>query len=311
MPYLNAQWRVAEEITLAEMRSSLLEPLEYYYNRIHTPKIPPVTDLITMMVREVFVAERYEELVREYPVEASKWGAWHGFSEYWMKCYWAMHWRLVPLEQLYDMHARGMIDYTTLERFVKYHDIEPLMRKYVIELSWGLPGRIDMRWMFEWAVLIPYREVFGYPVPEYEPLPGATDEEKALTEWIIADRVHPKAAPYVARAWVRNLLREEIMGAFRALARLYREGFRDRSQVEAWAEGQGIPKLRLELYMQRFEWERELEEKEALVKVFITKYKKRRITLDELRAELAKLKMRNWRIDAIVSHLKALAEAEA
>jgi len=168
-----------------------------------------------------------------------------------------------------------------------------------------------MRWMFEWAVLIPYKEVFGYDVPKYEPLPGATDEEKALTEWVIADRVHPKAAPYVARAWVRNLLREEIMGAFRALARLYREGFRDRSQVEAWAEERGIPKLRLELYMQRFEWERELEEKEALVKAIITKYKKGRITLDDLAKELAALKVREWRIKAIVSHLKALKEAEA
>jgi len=265
-------------------------------------RIPSISDIITMMVREVFIPERFAELVLEYPPEATEYGALWGFSESWMRRLWAMHWILVPIGQLYDMYHRGIIDYATLERFVRYHDIEPMCRPWVIELAWELPGRIDLRWMFEWAVMRSYGEITGRTVEEFEPLPEATDAEIAMTEWLIADGIHPKIAPYVARAWVRNLLREEIMGAFRALMALYREGFRDLEDLYAFCKEHGIPDRRAEYYLMRAEWEREREEKADLVKAVVAAFRKEKIDETKARQMLYDIGVKTWRIDAIMAY---------
>jgi len=284
----------------------LLTPLEYAYNAMFTPKIPPVSDIITMMVREVFVPERFAELVREYPAEATEFGAKHGYSEEWMRRYWAMHWILVPIGQLYDMYHRGIIDYATLERFVKYHDIEPICRPWVIELAWELPGRIDLRWMYEWAVMRSYREVTGRTVPSFTPLPGATPEEKAMTEWLVADGIHPRIAPYVARAWIRNLLREEIMGGLRSLGALVKEGYRPVVDFRKFCEKHGIPKRRAEYYIMRYEFEREREERDLLVKAWYDTFRMGKIDETKFRSALLDLGVQDWKINALVRRVRAL-----
>jgi len=259
-----------------------------------------------MMVREVFVPERFAELVQEYPPEATEFGALWGFSEEWMRRYWAMHWILVPIGQLYDMYHRGIIDYATLERFVRYHDIEPMCRPWVIELAWELPGRIDMRWMYEWAVMKSYTDVTGRKVEPFTSLPGATDEEIAMTEWLIADGIHPKIAPYVARAWIRNLLREEIMGALRSLGALVKEGYRTREDFLAWCKEHGIPDRRAEYYIMRYELEMEREEKDLLVKAWYDAFRKKKIDETQFRSALLDLGVQDWKIEALVRRVRAL-----
>jgi len=208
------------------------------------------------------------------------------------------------------MYHRGIIDHETLERFVRYHDIEPLCRPWVIELAWELPGRIDLRWMYEWAVMRKYSEITGRTVVEYEPLPEADEAEIAMVEWLIADGIHPKIAPWVARAWVRNLLREEIMGAFRALAALYREGLRTEEDLKAFCEEQGIPPHRMRLYLMRFEWEREREEKLDLIKAWTKAFEKKKIDETKFRSELTALKVQDWRIEGIVKLVEARRKVE-
>lgn len=254
-----------------------------------TNRIPSVADIITMMVREVFDPARFEELVAEYPPRATILGALHGYSEEWMKRFWAMHWVLPALGDLYACYHRGIIDKETLTKWIKYHDYEEKVREWLIERTWELPGRIDMRWMYEWGVLVRYKDVFGRDVPEWSEIEAMTDEEKALTEWLIADGIAPKVAPYVARAWIRNLLREEIMKVFSAQVDRFVNGLITEDELKKEIEALGIPAARREYYVKAAVLAREVEVAKDAIAAYSGMFAKGLIDKTVLISELDKI----------------------
>jgi hypothetical protein len=145
--------------------------------------IPPVQDLITMAVREVFtpaIAERFGQF-EDFPEDFAKWGAQQGVSKEWAERYWAAHWALPSVQMGYEMLHRGVIEKSDLELLLKSQDVMPFWRDKLIEISFAPFTRIDIRRMHKIGVLDrdevfkAYKDI-GYDVDRAEKLTEFTEQ---------------------------------------------------------------------------------------------------------------------------------------
>ena len=117
--------------------------------------IPPVQDLITMAVREVFTPEiaeafgQFEDFPPEFVTQAKK----QGVSEEWARNYWGAHWRLPSVQMGFEMLHRQVIDTKELSLLMRASDIMPFWREKLIEISFSPLTRVDIRRMHRVGVL--------------------------------------------------------------------------------------------------------------------------------------------------------------
>jgi len=133
---------VVREIASAPLRYGLFPQLAYWWNKQYTPLIPNLTDLITMLVREVITPEQYVDLA-----------SMQGESKIWADRRWETHWRLPSPDYLIDSYHRGNISKAELDKFIVWHDYRPAPRPGVsksdLEIMGGifkaLIPRVDLR----------------------------------------------------------------------------------------------------------------------------------------------------------------------
>jgi len=117
--------------------------------------IPPVQDLITMAVREVFtpdIAEQFGQF-EDFPPEFVVRAKMVGVSEQVARDYWAAHWRLPSVQMGFEMLHRGVIDADTLSLLMRASDIMPFWRDKLIDISFSPLTRVDIRRMHRVGVL--------------------------------------------------------------------------------------------------------------------------------------------------------------
>jgi len=100
------------------------------------------------------------------------------------------------------------------------------------------------------------------------------------------------------------------MGAFRSLGALYRDGWRAEEDLRKFCEEWGIPIHRADLYVMRYEFDREREEKEELAKGWEAAFRKDKIDKTKFISELQALGMQDWAIDVRVKRIEALKKQE-
>lgn len=133
--------------------------------------IPPVSDLITMAVREVFSPEiaakfgQYEDFPQDFAENAAK----QGVSEDWAKRYWAAHWNLPSLTMGFEMFQRRIISDDELRLLMKAQDVMPFWRDKLIALSYNPLTRVDVRRMHKLGVLAREDVVNSYRDIGYSP----------------------------------------------------------------------------------------------------------------------------------------------
>lgn len=117
--------------------------------------IPPVQDIITMAVREVFTPEIVAKFgqMEGLPEDFVKWAKQQGLSGYWSSAYWAAHWSLPGVGQGFEMMHREVIDQEELEMLLKALDIMPYWRSRLTEISYNPLTRVDVRRMYALGVL--------------------------------------------------------------------------------------------------------------------------------------------------------------
>ena len=225
------QWGLSEDWALVWMASQLVYPsfsqlLELYWREVIDEKtfkdylrwsgiptevaeqlfelverIPPMSDLVTMCVREAFTPEIYDRIAPETPAEFIKWMKKQGYSEVWARRYWVAHYRRMGVEQAWRAFYRGVFDKAKLETFLKYADIHPDDRAVLT----------DEKVMYDLPTI---RELgYGYDVGVY------TKED---IEWYRrAAGLSPEDAKKAAEAMVayrseaeREALRREYMYAY-------------------------------------------------------------------------------------------------
>jgi len=161
--------------------------------------IPSISDLITFVVREVIT-----------PKDFYSWAAKQGLSEYWAKNYWEAHWRLPSFENLREAWWRGIISRDEFRKYVVWHDYKPEPRPGISksdldimnELSYELPGKLDLRWMWRWGII-------------------SEEEFKAL---LAKTGIHPDYLDAVAEAYKKNELLDERNRFATTLETLYSAG---------------------------------------------------------------------------------------
>lgn len=117
--------------------------------------LPPLQDIITMAVREVFnkdVADKFElfsDLPEEFMVEARK----QGLTEEWSKRYWGAHWRLPSANQGFEMFHRGQIDEDTLKMLLRALDVSPFWRDKLLNIAYQPITRVDIRRFYKLGLM--------------------------------------------------------------------------------------------------------------------------------------------------------------
>ena len=119
--------------------------------KFFTEIIPGVSDLVRMAVREAFTPEIAEKFgqYQDYPEAITEWGEKQGLSKEWLTRYWAAHWDLPAPTQGFEMLHRGVIDEDTLKMLLRALDVMPFWRDKLIDISWNIPTRVDIRRFFD------------------------------------------------------------------------------------------------------------------------------------------------------------------
>lgn len=109
--------------------------------------IPPVSDLITMAVKEAFNDEFAREFTtdQEFPEEVGLWGMRQGLSLQWSRRYWRAHWDLPSISQGAEMLHRAVITPTQFSSLAKALDIAPFWREKFEAISYIVPRLVDIR----------------------------------------------------------------------------------------------------------------------------------------------------------------------
>jgi len=117
--------------------------------------LPPIQDIITMAVREVFspdIVEKFGQM-EGLPEDFVKWAAQQGLSGEWAGAYWAAHWSLPSVGQGFEMLHRAVIDDDELSMLLKALDIMPFWRDRLTEISYNPLTRVDVRRMHAFGVI--------------------------------------------------------------------------------------------------------------------------------------------------------------
>lgn len=124
--------------------------------------IPPISDLIRFMVREVFnesIVKKYG-YDEEYPQDIEQYAEKLGLSSFWTRNYWRAHWELPSPTQGYEMLHRLRPGKTNnpftiddLRELLKISDYPKYYRDRLIEISYLPLTRVDVRRMYSLGVL--------------------------------------------------------------------------------------------------------------------------------------------------------------
>jgi len=156
---------IASAIAIMPARIGVLTPLEYWYNKQFTPRIPSPSDLITMLVKEVITPAEFEEYI-----------SWHGESAEWASRRWKAHWRTVPPGMLHDAYHRGVISEEQWDKMIIFNDYnpEPWYPEWTSDLDLvrglrkTLIPRVDLRRAWEMGVINDEELVKRYQLLGYE-----------------------------------------------------------------------------------------------------------------------------------------------
>jgi len=170
--------------------------------------IPPVQDLISMAVREVFSPEIRARFGQDegFPDEFATFGAQQGVSEFWARAYWAAHWRLPSAGQGFEMLHRKVIDGETLDLLLRAQDVMPFWREKLTAIAYHPLTRVDVRRMHKLGVLS------EDDVQErYENLGFNTNDARLMTQFTLA---YNAEAPAEDPVELEGLTRATVLGMF-------------------------------------------------------------------------------------------------
>jgi len=240
--------------------------------------IPPVQDLITMAVREVFspeTAERFGQF-EDFPEDFKFWAEKQGVDERWARNYWAAHWALPSVQMGYEMLHRGVINDADLDLLLKAQDVMPFWREKLKEISYSPLTRVDVRRMHKVGVLTE-EEVYqsylniGYNPENAERMKNFTVEVNNEDE---------------------SLLDEELEGLTRSnLIGFYKDGTLNRDETFTLLLAIGMPVVSSELFLDNADYELEAKERKRIVNLTLDKLKNESISPVDARAAISDLEI--------------------
>ncbi len=216
--------------------------------------IPPVSDLITMAVREAFSEELVATLGLDlnFPKSFSEWAQKQGLSEDWAKKYWRAHWRLPSAEMGFEMLHRDVIDDKKLTDLLRALDYSPAWHENLKSITFNVMTRVDVRRLYQLGILNGDEMETKYRHMGYSP-----EDAKRL------------------RKWTEIEYNQDIKSYTRgAVIKSYLEGFTTEEQAIDYLTRIGFTRARIEELMAQARYERGVAKRTsriaALKRLFIS-----------------------------------------
>lgn len=152
-------YHLRQENQLSELEADLrkigIHPDYFKVYKKLADRLPPISDIITMAVRETFtpsIAARFGQY-EDFPADFEKYAQQQGLSKEWAERYWAAHWGLPSPQQGFEMLHRGVIDKNDLQLLMKAQDIMPFWRGKMTAIAFRPLTRVDVRRMYKEGIL--------------------------------------------------------------------------------------------------------------------------------------------------------------
>lgn len=219
-------------------------------------RIPPAQDLITMAVREAFTPEIARKFgqYEDFPPDFAKWAAKQGISQEWAERYWASHWDLPSPMQGFDMLHRGIIDDGELNMLLRALDVMPFWRDKLIQTSWHIPTRVDIRRMYKLGVYTAEDVKNTYIKAGYHPDDAESLKEFTIRYYATEERDEDDDD--------RSYTKSEILDGYRKAILTHDEAF-------GLLRDEGYQEDQVEFYMRR----EDLKKDQALRDAYLTRYR--------------------------------------
>lgn len=168
---------------------------------------PGVGDLVRFAVREAFPGQStYDATAKSTPERFIAESAKSGLSGEHARSYWAAHWELPSIGQVYEMFQRGVIDQGKLDAYLIAADVHPEWREALTKISHPPLTRVDVRRMHQLGILSDDDLVRAYMDNGYDKAnaEGLAKFTIALEDEAEKGAAHPE----------RDLTRADLMGAY-------------------------------------------------------------------------------------------------
>lgn len=227
-----------------QVNASINPYLTRFFNSRAQAQIPPVTDVIRMQLREVYLEGRREELVgtEDRPIFDALMKEW-GFDKFHADSYWGAHWILPSIGQLNEMLFRNVIDRETWERFVRFNDLEPSSIPRLGEIIFNPYTRVDVRRMARLGILSDEQLLQAYADLGFfaETLPDGSGQLRAVFK--------PDFDPTVDKAQGLVVF-TKLFNALPELRQRFSKGWISREDVRDGLVATGLPEARVEIVFQ-------------------------------------------------------------
>lgn len=259
------------ELTEDKARERLRE-MQYTDGRIDEMRklwqvIPPIQDIITMSVREVFSPAKRASLGldADFPEAVKEWAAKQGLSMEWAGNYWAMHWVLPSAQMGFEMLHRGEITEDELDELLIALDYAPRWHKPLKAIAYNVMTRVDARRLFELGILTPEALLKKYQEMGYN-----KEDAAALVKWTEIE--------YNQEA--KDVTKTELLS-------LYLEGFIERGELYSQLTALGYKSERIDSLVELASYKRAFAGQKSFIETLKRLYVAGEATEQNVQTELA------------------------
>lgn len=251
-------------------------------------RLPPLTDIIAMAVKEAFtpsIAEKFGQY-EDYPQQLTALARQQGISEEWARRYWAAHWDLPSPSQGFEMFQRRVIDRDTLIQLLRALDVMPFWRDKLIQISYNPLTRVDVRRMHQLGVLTPQEVESSYLDAGYSP-----ENAKRLAEFTVK---YNDGELDDARSRDKDLTKTEITTA-------YKDKLIDASTYRSMILALGYDERETAVIVGIADYQLATAERKDKIDALTARYKAREIDRAAYAGGLAALNLPAYSIDAYLA----------
>ena len=242
---------------------------------------PTVRDIIDFAVREAFESpgQLFIHGGNSIPIPFSEYADKLGIDNEWIERFWHSHWRLLGSSQILDAFHRKLISQTDLLDYLRRLDYVEKDRKIIMDMSYNLLTRVDIRRIFENG-LINSIELYEY----YGTLGFKPKDQMLMTQLA-------KQLRFIDTNDLRKIYIER-----------YENGLITESEIKSLLHTTGLDSDEINQYLYLSDTEKELEFTLELKKRIELKFYEGDIDFDELIQQLRALGVSDQELRRIKKH---------
>lgn len=240
-------------------------------DRIETVKklaeiMPPPGDIITWAAREVFEPELREKfrLDEGLPSQYLDWAAKVGITGEVAKNYWAAHWVLPSITQIYEMWHRDVIGEEDVDNFFVALDMNPYWRDHLKAISFRPFTRVDVRRMNKIGVLNDAETKRAY-----QDLGYSDEKAQKMLEFTLLYNEDPEELEKTEG----DRRKDELKGLTRSvIMKSYKKGNLELEKAKTYLTDVGFAEEVINFFILQADYENEEDREEALIKAYHRMY---------------------------------------